>query len=147
MLHARDHGQGRDVNSFTLNIHAATASERFTDVCSFVGEDASGSFGLMAGHARFMTSLLFGLTRFADVSGQWQFLALPGGLLYFSGNELTISTRRFLLDTDYTRISQALSEQLLAEEETLHDVKQSLRRMEEEMLRRLWEMRRGGSTL
>lgn len=135
------------MNAFTLNLHAATGSERFTGVRSFVGEDASGSFGLMAGHARFMTSLVFGLARFADTSGRWRFLALPGGLLYFNDNELTISTRHFLIDDDYARISSAIDEQLLAEEEALHDVKQSLRRMEDEMLRRLWEMRRSGAGL
>jgi F-type H+-transporting ATPase subunit epsilon len=135
------------MNTFTLNLHAATGSERFADVRSFVGEDASGSFGLMAGHARFMTSLTFGLARFADAEGGWRFLALPGGLLYFKENELTISTRHYLIDADYARISSAIGEQLLAEEETLHDVKQSLRRMEEEMLRRLWEMRRGEAGL
>lgn len=135
------------MGTFTLNLHAATGSECFADVRSFVGEDVSGSFGLMAGHARFMTSLVFGLARFADASDSWRFLALPGGLLYFNENELTISTRHYLIDADYARISSAIDEQLLAEEETLHDVKQSLRRMEEEMLRRLWEMRRGGAEL
>jgi F-type H+-transporting ATPase subunit epsilon len=135
------------VSTFVLNLHAATGSERFGDVRSFIGEDASGSFGLMAGHARFMTSLVFGLARFADASGHWRFLAMPGGLLYFNDNELTVSTRHYLIDADYARISSAIGEQLLAEEEMLLDVKQSLRRMEEEMLRRLWEMRRGGGGL
>lgn len=135
------------MSGLTLNLYAATSSERFTDVHSFVGEDSSGSFGILPGHARFMTSLLFGLARFADADGNWQFLAMPGGLLYFTGNELTITTRRYLLDRDYTRISAALSEQLLSEEEALHDLKESLQRMEEEMFRRLWEMRRKGRTV
>jgi F-type H+-transporting ATPase subunit epsilon len=135
------------MNTFALNLHAATGNERFADVRSFVGEDASGSFGLMAGHTRFMTSLVFGLARFADSAGSWRFLALPGGMLYFHENEMTISTRHYLIDADYARISSAIDEQLVAEEETLYDVKQSLRRMEEEMLRRLWEMRRDGAGL
>jgi len=130
-----------------MNLHAATGSERFDRIRSFVGEDASGSFGILPGHERFMTSLLFGLARFADRQGEWRFLAMPGGLLYFTGNELTISTRQYLLDTDYDRISAALGEQLLADEENLREVKESLRRMEEEMLRRMWEMRRSGGGL
>ena len=130
-----------------MNLHAATGSERFDRIRSFVGEDASGSFGILPGHERFMTSLLFGLARFADRQEEWPFLAMPGGLLYFTGNELTISTRQYLLDTDYDRISAALGEQLLADEENLREVKESLRRMEEEMLRRMWEMRRSGGGL
>jgi F-type H+-transporting ATPase subunit epsilon len=59
-------------------------------------------------------------------------------------DELSISTRRYLLDEDYGRISAALQEQLLAEEEDLRIMKESLHRMEEELLRRLWEMHRTG---
>jgi hypothetical protein len=36
---------------------------------------------------------------------------------------------------------------LLAEEEALHEIKQSLHRLEEEMFRRLWKMKRGGEVL
>jgi F-type H+-transporting ATPase subunit epsilon len=40
------------------------------------------------------------------------------------------------------RISQTLQQQLLAEEDKLHSMKESLHHMEEEILRRLWEMGR-----
>ena len=49
------------------------------------------------------------------------------------------ASHRYLMGEDYTLISQALQEQLLAEEEVLHDVKQSLHQMEEELFKRLWE--------
>ena len=144
MLYAR-HDEGRGaMTTIALNLWAATSHARFEGVQSFVGEDESGSFGILPGHHRFMTSLTFGLARFRCDESNWQFLALPGGLLYFVDDELTINTRRYLLDTDYERISSALSEHLLAEEEKLRSLKESLHRMEEEMLRRLWEMRRGG---
>ena len=132
------------MRSFVLHLQDATRHERIEGVNSFVGEDDSGSFGLLAGHARFVTSLIFGLARFRVEGGPWQYLAVPGALLYFVDNELTISTRRYLRDEDYERISTALSEQLVAEEESLRDMKEQLRRMEQEMLRRLWEMRRPG---
>lgn len=132
------------MRTFVLHLQDATRHERIERVSSFVGEDDSGSFGLLAGHARFMTSLIFGLARFCIEGGAWQYLAVPGALLYFVDNELTISTRRYLRDADYERISTALSEQLLAEEENLRGMKEQLRRMEQEMLRRLWQMRHPG---
>jgi len=132
------------MRTFVLHLQDATRYERFDGVSSFVGEDDSGSFGLLAGHARFMTSLIFGLARFRVEGGAWQYLAVPGALLYFVDNELTISTRRYLCDENYERISTALSEQLLAEEENLRGMKEQLQRMEQEMLRRLSEMRRPG---
>ena len=133
------------MKTFTLALHDATRSEEIRDVTSFVGEDASGSFGILAEHARMMTSLIIGLARFRIGEGTWRYLALPGALLYFHDNVLTLSTRRYLLDDDYMRISKALQEQLLAEEEKLHTMKESLHHMEEEVLNRLWKMGRKGT--
>jgi F-type H+-transporting ATPase subunit epsilon len=124
----------------------ATRSEEINNVTSFVGEDASGSFGILAGHARMMTTLIIGLARFRIGGNNWQYLAVPGAVLYFHDNVLTVSTRRYVLDNDYMRISQTLKQQLLEEEENLYALKKSLHNMEEEVLKRLWEMyRREGS--
>jgi len=127
------------VKSFTLRLQDATHAEEIAGVTSFVGEDASGSFGVLAGYARMMTSLIIGLARFRVGNEAWQYLALPGAVLYFHDNVLILSTRRYLLDDDYMRISQALQQQLLEEEEKLHTMKESLHHMEEEILKRLWK--------
>ena len=128
------------MKDFTLLLQDATHAETLTGVTSFVGEDASGSFGILAGHARIMASLTIGLARFRIGDADWQYLALPGAVLYFHDNVLTLSTRHYLRDDDYMRVSQALSQRLLAEEEKLRSMKKSLRHMEEEILRHLWEM-------
>ena len=133
------------MKSFTLRLQDASHAEEIAGVSSFVGEDRSGSFGVLAGHARMMTSLIIGLARFRVGNEAWQYLALPGAVLYFHDNVLTLSTRRYLLDHDYMRISQALQQQLLAEEEQLHGMKQSLHRMEEAVLKRLWQIGRKGA--
>ena len=91
--------QGLVMNQFVLNLFDATHEQRITGVTSFVGEDASGSFGIQPNHARFMTTLVFGLARFRLGTEDWQYLALPGAVVYFNNNELTISTRHFLIDT------------------------------------------------
>lgn len=132
------------MKTFTLLLQDATHAQEIRNVISFVGEDASGSFGIFAGHARMMTSLVIGLARFRIDNQEWQYLALPGALLYFHDNILTLSTRHYLLDNDYMRISEALQRQLLSEEENLHSMKQSLHRMEEELLKRMWEIGRPG---
>ena len=92
-----------------------------------------------------MTSLIIGLARFRVGESHWHYLALPGAIVYFDANRLTLSTRRYLMDDDYMRISQALQQQLLSEEEKLHSIKQSLHQMEQEVLKRLWDMGRMSS--
>lgn len=131
------------MSTFVLHLQGATQYERIEGVERFVGADVSGSFGILAHHGRFMTSLLFGLARYRTGSEPWQYLALPGALLYFADNALTLTTRRYFRDPDYSRISQVLLEELVKEEEALYEVKQSLRRLEEEMLKRLWRMGQG----
>jgi len=130
------------VKTFTLHLQDATHSERLDGVESFVGRDASGSFGLLAGHERFMTALVFGLARFRVAGGGWEYLAVPGALVYFIDDALYLSTRRYLRDPSYQRISTLLMEQLAAEEQGLAEIQESLHRLESEMLRRLWELGR-----
>jgi F-type H+-transporting ATPase subunit epsilon len=128
------------VKAFSLRLQDATHSEVVDGVISFVGEDSSGSFGVQAGHGRIMTSVSFGLARFRVQSGDWKYLALPGALLYFRDDTLTLSTRHFVVDDDYQRISAVIRDKLLAEETALEGLKASLRRMEEEFLRRMWKL-------
>ena len=130
------------MNGFTMTLQDATHSERFEEVASFVGEDASGSFGILPGHGRMLTVLDFGLARFRHPDGAWHFIALPGAVLSFAGNELIISTRRYLWDTDQRRIGKALDEELRREEEELSSIRENLRRLEQEMLKSLWNLER-----
>jgi F-type H+-transporting ATPase subunit epsilon len=48
------------------------------------------------------------------------------------------------MDDDYERISGALEDQLVAEEEQLQAMKDSLHQMEQAILKRLWEIGREG---
>jgi F-type H+-transporting ATPase subunit epsilon len=130
------------MTGFTLTLQDTTHSEQFDGVSSFVGEDKSGSFGILANHVRLITVLVMGLSRFRVAEQPWQYIATPGALVYFNDNELVISTRHFLIDNDYMRISAALEAQLLDEETQLQDQKKCLRTMEETVLRRLWEIGR-----
>lgn len=131
------------MNDFTLHLQSATQYEQVKNVTSFVGEDASGSFGIQGGHECAMTALSYGLARYRTRKDNWVYLAFPGAILYFVGNTLYISCRRYLRDDNYERISAALLDQLLAEEEKLREIRQNLDQLEQEMFRRLWHMGRG----
>ena len=136
------------MNTFELVLQDATHIESFKNVSCFVGEDASGSFSILAGHVHFITALNVGLARFRLEGVSWKHLALPGGVLNFRNNVMTLSTRHYLMDDDYRTISAALQQELLSEEQALHSMKESLRRLEDEFLKRMWEMgRRSGGQM
>lgn len=130
------------MSGFALELLAVDRSERIDDVASFVGEDRSGSFGLLAGHERFMTLLNYGLARIRLADGTWQYLGLPGGLLYFVDNECRISTRRYVRGGDVARIAEALTRELLTEEAVLAETRIKLHRLEDEMLKELAQLER-----
>lgn len=132
------------MKSIMVLLQDVTHKQQYDDVTSFIGEDLSGGFGILPDHDRFMTSLVTGLCRFKTMQHGWLYVASASAMLYFHHNQLCLTTRHFLIDSDYGRISEALSEQLVEEETRLHGQKQSLRRMEEEVLKRLWKLRRGG---
>lgn len=135
------------MKAYVLHLESATQYERVEDVESFVGVDASGSFGILPGHGRMSTVLELGLARFRVAGGQWQFVAAPGAVVRYVEGELHFSARRYLRDADFERVRVALQHELLAEENALQSVKQSLRRLEEEMLKRLWKLGRGGEVV
>jgi F-type H+-transporting ATPase subunit epsilon len=130
------------MRTYALELASATRTERVEGVSSFVGEDASGSFGILAGHGPLVACLAFGLARFRLGGGEWEYLALPGGVLHFCQGTLRILTRRYLRSRDYEQISAALRDQLAAEEQDLRTLRQSAQRLEEAMIARLWSLQR-----
>lgn len=146
MLYARLHADSvmsENISTeFVLNLFAATRQQRINGVTSFVGKDASGFFGIQARHASFMTTLVFGLAKFRIAKNPWQYLAMPGAVLYFKNNELTLSTRHFLLDADLERITATLQTRIASQQENLRVDRESPGRMELAMLRRLMALKR-----
>lgn len=128
------------MSTFSLALHGTAQRDRIAGVVSFVAEDASGQFGVLARHARLLTVLTYGVARYRLEAGDWSYLALPGGVCYFAGDTLNVATRRYVQGPDYDTVRRALSQQLLQEEEQLHSFKESLDRLEREMMRKLWHM-------
>ncbi|MBU2963206.1 F0F1 ATP synthase subunit epsilon [Citreicella sp. C3M06] len=56
-----------------------------TDVTSIRAEDRSGGFGLLPGHADFLTILGASVLRWRKSSGPWEYCALRGGVLQMHG--------------------------------------------------------------
>lgn len=125
------------MKDFRVQLLATDRGETIDEVVSFVAEDASGSFALMAGHARFMTVLVFGLARLRLADGRQRFVGLPGGVLYFCANELRLSTRYYLVGDDAAAIATALGRQMQTEAQALAQALRKLHRLEAQMLQHL----------
>ena len=128
------------MNTFVLHLLDSHGSHRFEDVKQFIGADKSGSFGLLAGHLKMVAVLRYGLARFVDASGKWQYLSLPGGVLNFSNNKLTVVTVRYFLGEDRTSICQRLEEEMAATDSDIHRSHATLVEIEHSLIRRLGDL-------
>jgi len=128
--------------TFDLYLQSGTQYEEISNVISFVGEDASGQFGILAHHARMIACLNYGLARFRCDNNEISYLALPGGVLYFVDNKLNICTRHYICSKNYQEIETAITETLQIEEESVRNIRETLHRLDEAMLKHLWELKR-----
>lgn len=108
----------------------------------FVAEDATGWFGLLPGHQRFMTALTVGLARLQNEAGEWEYLAFPGALLDIENDVITVLTRRFWRHHQLDEINQMLNQALQQEAQNNAQLRRNLADIEENMLRRIQQLQK-----
>lgn len=128
------------MNYFSVNLFDSRGTNHFDRVTQFIGADDHGSFGMLAGHIHTVILLRYGLARFTDHQGTWHYLALPGGVLRFCNNQLSITTVRYFLGDDRERICQRLTEEMEHTDSEIRTAKATLSEIERSLLRRLTQL-------
>lgn len=128
------------MNHFALHLHDSHGGDRFDEVVQFIAADGSGSFGILAGHARMLAVLRYGLARFVDSSGRWHYVSLPGGVMSFADNRLTLATVRYFLGAERASICRQLEDEMARLDSDVHTSRTTLTEIEHALLRRLGEM-------
>ena len=68
-------------------------------------EDDTGAFGILRGHADFLTALAISVVSWRDEGGTEHHIAVRGGMLQVSGgNAITVATREAVADDDLHRL-------------------------------------------
>ncbi len=104
-----------------MNLHIVTplAVIANEDVQSLCAEDASGSFGILPGHADFLTSLSVSVLRWVDVEGEPHYCAVRGGVLTVTnGKNIAIATREAVKSDDLATLDQTVLAQFRSDLET-----------------------------
>jgi F-type H+-transporting ATPase subunit epsilon len=109
-------------------------------VSQFIGADAGGSLGLLASHAHCVAVLRYGLARFREADGAWRYLTMPGGVLRFADNRLTITTVRYFLGDDPDLLCERLAEEMARADSDIHAARATLTEIERSLMRRLAEL-------
>jgi F-type H+-transporting ATPase subunit epsilon len=88
-------------------------------VLSIRAQDASGSFGLLPGHADFLTSLTVSVVSWRGADGRARYCAVRRGVLSASdGRNVAIATREAVAGDDLATLDQTVLARFREESET-----------------------------
>jgi F-type H+-transporting ATPase subunit epsilon len=75
------------------------------DVAHLRAEDETGAFGILPGHADFLTALSLSVATWRDHAGREHHIALRGGVLEVRGGDMIrVATREAVADDDLRRL-------------------------------------------
>lgn len=145
------------VDAFTLVLLDARERRDIADVRSLVAADASGQFGIHAGHAALVTVLEPGLFRWrcgapeagdaTDAAGGWTYAACLGGLLHCERgpgtSRVTIVSSRFVQDDDLQALQRRLDALLDREGDLRVSARESAAALDTALVRRLQQLSEG----
>ena len=81
------------------------------DVVHLRAEDETGAFGILPGHADFLTALAVSVATWRDGRGGEHYIALRGGVLEVrGGNTIAIASREAVCDDDLHRLETEVLE-------------------------------------
>jgi len=84
------------------------------DVVAVRAEDESGNFGILQGHAEFLTALTVSVVSWRRADDRQRFCAVRRGVLSVSkGNEVAIATRQAVPGDDLDQLEQVVLAQFL----------------------------------
>jgi len=89
------------------------------DVRALRADDATGSFGILPGHADFLTSLTIGVVSWRDADGMAHYCAVRRGVLSITGGqEIAIATREAVTGDDLATLDETVLARFRADTET-----------------------------
>ena len=88
-----------------LTVTTPLATIEAGDVVHLRAEDETGAFGILPGHADFLTALTLSVATWRDTKGAEHHLAVRGGVLQVSGGTtITIASREAVASDDLLRL-------------------------------------------
>jgi F-type H+-transporting ATPase subunit epsilon len=115
------------------------------DVAGFRAEDETGGFGILPGHADFVTVLAISVVTWRDAKGIAHHIAVRGGMLDVrDGKSITLATREAVCDDDLERLETEVLTRLRRETQEEEAAHADSQRLYLEAIRRITRILRPG---
>lgn len=128
------------MNEFECFIFTPQGTLQESHLVSFVGRDATGSFGIRPKRFSFTTILEYGITKMKNSKGDQIYYAIAGGALEFRKEKLTIVTSYAVKSAEIEGLADELEAYITAERTRSDKIKLSIKKLDEEILKRLHKM-------
>ncbi len=116
-----------------------------SEVAHVRAEDVSGGFGILAGHAEFLTVLSPSVVTWRELSGQEHYMAVQGGVFEVRGDTVAIVTRKAVPGEDLHRLEADILVQFEHEQEQEQAARADAQRLYMAALRQIVQyLRRDG---
>lgn len=116
------------------------------DVLAVRAEDASGSFGILAGHANLVTALEISIVSWREMDGRQAFCAVRNGVLTVSnGRHIDIATREAHVGDTLEELETVVLTRYRAHREAERGSRTASARMRMLAIRRMVEALQGGA--
>ncbi len=114
------------------------------DVRSVRAEDASGSFGILDGHADFLTALAVSVVSWRDADGRAGYCAVRNGILSVSGGkEVAVATREGVVGDDLDTLESTALARYRQQSESERTERTAFAKLRMKAIRRVVEALRG----
>ena len=106
-------------------------------------EDVSGAFGILRGHAEFLTALSVSVVSWRDATGTNHHVAVRGGMLTVrDGETITIATREAVADDDLTHLQSEVLAGFTRRDEAEHTARLDAQRLYLAAIRQIYHFLR-----
>lgn len=129
-------GRHAGMNTFAMTLYSAAQQTDYAQVIQFVGQDASGSFGVLAGAEDLLTMLPFGMVRFQTADLLWHYLAVPEAVLHFTANRMHVTASSFIVGDDRNRMTQLLDSTRHEQTQRVHSTRLSVQQLDQALMRK-----------
>ena len=128
-----------------LRITDPTAIMVDREVAAIRAEDATGSFGILNGHADFLTALDISVVSWRDMDGRAGYCAVRNGILTVSGGkEVEIATREAHVGDDLDELETVVLSRYREHGDAERSGRTSATRLRMRAIRRMVEALQGG---
>ncbi|MCB1566559.1 MAG: F0F1 ATP synthase subunit epsilon [Rhodanobacteraceae bacterium] len=114
------------------------------DVAHVRAEDASGAFGILRGHADFLTALSVSVLSWRDLRGRERHVALRGGVLEVrDGERVEVASREAVAGDDLRRLQDEVLRRFRSRQETEQSARSDAQRLYLAAIRQIYSYLRG----